>query len=166
MSDVTVTLPVWLPLANLALGLVSLAALAFLTARAIRRGELHGPQAIAVTVFVWAAVLVIVGGSLSQLGLMSVEVWAVVGTGGRAVLAVGLLTVATLPPDDSIPELPESPNASRLARLEAAVAENTDLTVMAGKHADDAYATAADVQTTVGHTSEQVEEIHDATVGK
>jgi hypothetical protein len=109
MTDVTVTLPVWLPLANLALGLTSLAALVFLTVRAIRRGQLRETRAIVITIFVWAAVLVIVGGSMSQLGLMSVEVWTIVGTGGRIILAVGLLTVATLPADDTLPGTPESP---------------------------------------------------------
>lgn len=60
-----------------------------------------------------------------------------------------------------------------MARLEAAIAdnktaiaENTDLTVMAGERADDARATASSVETTVGHTAEQVEEIYGATVGK
>lgn len=58
-----------------------------------------------------------------------------------------------------------------MARLEAAIAdnktaiaENTDLTVLAGAKADDARATATSVETTVGHTAEQVEEIYDATV--
>lgn len=58
-----------------------------------------------------------------------------------------------------------------MARLEAAIAdnktaiaENTDLTVMAGEKADDARATASSVETTVGHTAEQVEEIYGATV--
>lgn len=81
--------------------------------------------------------------------------------------------------------------SSAISRLEAAVAENTDLTVQAGKRADQAYREAnatngevatqgaaiidkakfqedavARMETTVEHTAGQVEEIHDATVGK
>jgi len=79
-----------------------------------------------------------------------------------------------------------------MARLEDAVAENTHLTTLAGQHADNAFREAnavnekianqgaailaqgevqvvssdavARMEATVGHTSEQVEEIHHATV--
>lgn len=96
---VTVTLPVWLPLTNLALSLVTMAALGYLTIRSWRAGKMHGTVTLLRATLVWAAVAVIVGGALSQLGLMSTEVWTVVGLGGRIVVTIALLTIATVTKD-------------------------------------------------------------------
>lgn len=103
MDDVTVTLPIWLPAANLFLGIIATLALGFFTLGAIRGGRMHGSYTIVWTVFVWACVLVILGGSLNQLGLIGVEAWTIAGTGGRLVAAITILTLATstvIPPDD------------------------------------------------------------------
>jgi len=93
--DVTVTLPLWLPASNLFLSIIICVAALCLTVRAIHRGA-RGPAALVRGAFVWACVAVILSGSLSQLGFLSVEVWAALGTGGRVAMAVTLVTLVTI----------------------------------------------------------------------
>lgn len=85
----TTSLPAWLPLLNLG---ISLLGLAFAVVLLIRS---QAPEHIGRSALLFAT-LVLVGGAMNQAGMLTLDGWVLIGTGGRAAVVV-LLTAELYP---------------------------------------------------------------------
>lgn len=82
----TTTLPSWLPLLNLTISLIGMAFAVALLVHARSSGQVVGRSALLF------ATMVLVGGAMNQAGMLSLDGWVLIGTGGRAAVVVLLTT--------------------------------------------------------------------------
>lgn len=82
---ITTSLPSWLPLLNLAVSLIGMASSVVVLVRS-------DPSRQIVRSALLFAMMVLVGGAMNQAGMLTLDGWVLIGTGGRALVVV-LLSV-------------------------------------------------------------------------
>lgn len=91
-------LPAILPMVNTALSVIAMVGGAWL----VIRGTTQSFRIRLERYALFAAIVVLTGGALFQLNVLPLEVWSMLGAGGRAVIVIVVVTLLVTPEDSGV----------------------------------------------------------------